>query len=70
MIQFFNDNMQIHLVKNVDLSVIANILKLNFLTDKRLVEFLPIENVCQVLKGSIEILQLMKEFKEKELRDQ
>jgi hypothetical protein len=38
--------MQIHLVKNVKLSVIANILKLNFLTDKRVVEFLPLENVC------------------------
>ena len=57
-------------MKNVKLSVIANILKLNFLTDKRLVEFLPIENVSQVLKGSIEILQLMKEFKEKEVQDQ
>ena len=57
--------MQIHLVKNVKLSVIANILKLNFLTDKKVVEFLPLENVCQVLKGSIEIMQLMREFKEK-----
>lgn len=60
-----NDNMQIHLVKNVKLSVIANILKLNFLTDRRVVEFLPLENVCQVLKACIEIIQLLKEFKEK-----
>lgn len=57
--------MQIHLVKNVKLSIIANILKLNFLVDKKIVEFIPLENVCQVLKGSIEIIQLMKEFKEK-----
>lgn len=65
LLKFINDNMQIHLVKNVKLSVIANILKLNFLIDKRLVEYLPLENVCQVVKCSIEILQLMKELKEK-----
>ena len=65
LIKFLNDNMQIHLVKNVKLSVIANILKLNFLTDRRVVEFLPLENVCQVLKACIEIIQLLKEFKEK-----
>lgn len=35
------------------------------MTDRKLVEFIPLENVCQVLKGSIEIIQLMKEFKEK-----
>jgi hypothetical protein len=29
------------------------------------VEYLPLENVCQVLKGSIEILHLMKELNEK-----
>ncbi|CAK58855.1 unnamed protein product (macronuclear) [Paramecium tetraurelia] len=65
LIRFLNDNMQIHLVKNVKLSIIANILKHNFMTDRKLVEFIPLENVCQVLKGSIEIIQLMKEFKEK-----
>lgn len=57
--------MQIHLVKNVKLSVIANIIKINFQTDKKLVEHLPLVNVCQVLKGSIEIIQLMKDLKEK-----
>ena len=30
LLKFLNDNMQIHLVKNVKLRVIANILKLNF----------------------------------------
>ena len=46
LIKFLNDNMQIHLVKNVKLSIIANILKLNYSTDKKVVEFIPLENIC------------------------
>ena len=63
--KFLNENMQIHLVKNVKLTVISNIIKLNFQIDKKIIEMIPLENVCLIIKICIEILQLMKEIKDK-----
>ena len=62
LMSFLSKNMQLHLAKNLKATVIANILYLNFTINKRMVEILPLDNICVALKVWLEILQVLREF--------
>ena len=57
---FLNQNMQIYIAKGIKVSLINNILNLNFLIEKKMMEFMPLENIMYVVKSWMEILQLQK----------
>jgi phosphatidylinositol 4-kinase len=43
---FLNENMQIHIAKGLRASTISNIMNLNFNIERKLMEEVPLDNVC------------------------
>ena len=59
---FLNENMQLHIAKGLKVSTISSILNLNFKTEKKMIEQIPLDNITLAIKSWMEILQLLKTF--------
>jgi len=56
LMNFLNDNMQIHLAKRLNISTISNILNLNYNLLEISLKFVPLANVCLTLKTQVQLL--------------
>ena len=56
LMRFLNENMQVHIAKQLRVSIIFSILNLNFKIEKNILEIFPLENIAYVIKSFIEIL--------------
>ncbi len=62
---FVNDNMQVHIAKGLKVSIIQNILTLNFEIEKKMIEWIPLINISYAIKSFMEMLQVVKYFTHK-----
>jgi hypothetical protein len=64
-LRFINDHFHVFIAKGIPLMEFAQILKINFLLDSNILEFLPLESICYCLTIHLQLVNLLKASVEK-----